>query len=594
MTTVDTLRQALADIARADKIGALRIASELREWSRREPLSARQHAEIRQALEAAGVGRFQDWMPKPLEVGETYLLTAGTEGGAVGRLRVLRDATGFDAGLCSPSRAAVRSAWDGLHANLLDRGCGPPEPFGLGHRVFVTGEISSRDEIEGESLGLSIAVATLSLWLGRAPAHTFAGTARVLPDGTLERVARLDQKLQALRSAWPDVTDIVISRLQDLPSDFESRYPTLRFVRASNVVEAAEYFGLPANPEVLPICSLLHARERLDRFRVDNEKSHQAQEWLALSQQASYVATLLGAANTRSAEALAWAILFALHAGELDAVERYVDRIDETELSGLPNSVQALWNLHVASARIDRDAQSALTAARAAVALANACDSAAREELIGRAHGTLGRALMHAGHAEQALSELSAAVECHRATHPEQVPRSLCYLATAHRLAGRAGDALEIVKTAAEILALPLIAKGPNVPATRRYLALECARCELALDSLGVARDAFLTVMDNDEDASHPRIAAIRGLAQVYRRLGQRSESDALLRRCLLVADRTTDPLRRIAAAAAGEALLDLRAGHPTTISERELLQYWAFVSASAEDIASALNRVVY
>jgi hypothetical protein len=383
------------------------------------------------------------------------------------------------------------------------------------------------------------------------------------------------------------VTTVVVSADQDV----SSYAGPLRLVPARDVLEAAQHFGLCPTSEQLPLENGIDVRARLERFQYDNERSLSTSEWVALSHQADYVARFFGATNPRSTEALSWAVQFAVHAGDVASLENYFDRMDPSHFEQLPKAVQARCLIHRATALIDSGANAATQFARDGFATVLSLSSTEREELLGRAHGTLGRALMHAGQLTEAVEQLRFAVDAH-AAQPEQVPRSLCYLATCLRLAGAPRDARACVLDA--LKKLESLRSSPNAPATRRYLNLELGRCELVLGSLDAARSAFELVLPDDADTSHPRISALRGLAQVCRRLNLPEAGDQFLRRCLSAAHAATGLLQRVAAAAAGEAVLDKEAGLQVSLPHSELLRCWRLVASSEHDINATLQRLIY
>lgn len=534
-----------------------------------EPAASRVDAVLREdfrdTLELLGFVR-PTFSAVSLLAGETWLLLfeAPRDGWAV-RLRAF-----YDGGVPTiDDRVAteVRRAHRGLISSAA-RGCrqlgraSPPSidldvPFG----TF---------ELEGSSLGLSVAIAALSATLGRPPATQVAGSAQVDDDGRLWPVEHLDVKLDALHRSWPEVTQVVVATRQKLPRGYACR---VELARCESLTDAIRVFGLPLDD--LPVAPLDEFRARVARFRTDNGRAHSAGEWARLSDVAWETSSALAADEPeKSAEASLWAALFALHSGDPGAADALLRRVQLETTERFPE-LHALKLITSASNQIDAEQlDEAIALSEKAVKVCDVLSSSDRRDLLGQALGTHGRALMHAGHLDLAEAFLRRALAHHRDEVPREAPRSQCYLATCLRLADRAEEALVIVNDALAA-AKTFAGRWQSAVTTGLFLHLERARVYGALGRWQEAEADFLLVRDAQlEDVAYPRLGALRGLAGALRASERIDAADDALRACLAVARSAPTPiLRKVAAVAAGEALLDVR---PTRIGRSEIEEVWA------------------
>ncbi len=446
-------------------------------------------------------------------------------------------------------------------------------------------------ELEGSSLGLSVAIGALSATLGRPPATRVAGSAQVDDEGRLWPVEHLAVKLDALQRSWPEVTHVVVATRQKLPGGYAC---PVQITHCESLADAVRVFGLTLDD--LPPARLDDFRDRVARFRTDNSRAHTAGEWARLSDVAWETSSALAADEPeKSAEAALWAALFAAHSGDPGAADALLRRV-------APETTETFPELHArqliisASNQIDAEhLDDAIALSERAVRLCDELSSSDRRDLLGQALGTQGRALMHAGHLDQAEVFLRQAVAHHRRDVPRETPRSQCYLATCLRLASRATEALVIANEAlagAETFA----GRWHDAVTTGLFLHLERGRVYTALARWQDAAAEYLLVRDAQlEDVAYPRLGALRGLAGALRALDRVDAADDALRACLAVARSAPAPiLRKVAAIAAGEALLDARS---TGIGRSEIEEAWVGVfggDTTLKHVAAVVRAWVY
>jgi len=551
--------------------------------------------EIEQVFERYALPRPTEW-PSAGGIGETWLLLeAGTQSVAT-LLRMRQHTGGIECvGALAGATGPVSAALSALERTLVDHGHG--RPFGPWYGWIVEAVLCGGRYVHGASLGLAVCVAAVSEWLGRAPDPTVAAAAAVGTDARLVPVSGLREKLLALHRAWPDVRRVVVAEGQPVP---DGDLPHFVFCRRSTLWDALSDFGVQPTPEELPLTTLDQLEQRAAWYQTANEEHHSAEEWSHLSLDAASVGRLLGREHPWSARALSFAALFALHAGECDRAEALLREVPESALSSLGAVPRVWWHIVTASVAIDgvidRDPALAVSQARKAYEAAEALPPGEeREQTLGRAAGTLGRALLRAGRAEEALTYLSEGVEIHKGWLLREQPRSLCYLATGLRLAGRLDQALEATHRGLELCDHPQVAQCRSSVATKAYLNLERGRClcaqgkpEEALVCFSASRKVY------PKRSEYPGIAISRGLAQVYRRLGNVDASEEELSECLAVTEMSTAGalIRSIAALAAGEALLDLEAGLPVRHAANELREMWARFFPEDTSRASIQRRI--
>ncbi len=542
------------------------------------------HARVRALCERHGLA-CSPRKEAQVGIGETWLLLAGPRGqGHVMRLTV--GGAGVDPG--SAAQAHGRRALHGLRAAAADRGRRlPPQVSALDLRVQGG---PSRLEIEGSSLGLSTAIATISAALGKAPPSGIAGSAVVLPDGHLDRVSFLPDKVRALRAEWPQVDTLVVARNQNVDASVES---AIRIVRVSDLAEACDSFALPLSH--LPPCRLEERRHMLAGLRNEEHKPHHSAQWLDKSAEAWEVARALrkdAASTAEATEALLLAAIFASHAGDGVLARALLQEVSESDVASRP-ALRARKLIYLATGSIDDDVAAAERIAAEAMELCATLSGHEREPLTGQALGTRGRALLHAGHLNEAEPLLREALDLHRSNLEleKEWPRSACYLAACLRHSGRAPEALELIRVA--LTATERHAEQWELAdTTKLYLHLERGRVLAALGHLEDAvRDLKLVVRGQDQPAAYPRLGAHRSLTDVLVRLGCLDEARDHLSICLAMAhDAGSQTLRRVGGVAAAEALCsplpllavsDLEAAwaacFPSSVERAHVLRTWVY-----------------
>jgi len=502
----------------------------------------------------------------PLGVGEAYLLLfeAPASGHAV-RMHLERGDDAADPDLGREVRRAYRGA-----VATAARSCRR-----MDHPHFPSVAFDAPFQIEGGSIGLAVAIASLSHAAREAPRSDTAGSAQVDERGELRPVAHLPVKLEALRRCWPEITRVVVARAQTFPEGYVT--PTgLEVLRARTVEEALPLFGVSLVS--LHASSIEAYVVRIASFAGENGLST---PWTQLALEARECAEALVDQQDQRAKALLWAAIFSLHAGDADDTEELLSAIPDAELEGYP-ALLAHKLVITASREIDAGAiVAAIDHARAATALCQTSDRQTQKDLLGKALGTHGRALMHRGDYAEAEPLLRAGL-AHHDQHklPAESVRSACYLATCLRLSLRLHEA-HAVADEALARASTLSAKYDALVMTRQFLRLERARIASALERWEDAERDFALVKCGQENAgAWPRLGGTRGLAHTLGMLGRVDESLAALAECVEVARNGAVPqiLRKIAATAAGDALLaidDSSRTSPSHVTRANLEQAW-------------------
>jgi len=446
----------------------------------------------------------------------------------------------------------------------------------------------ARFEIEGSSLGLSVAIAALSAVTGRSPVSTVASSAQVRDDGTLAPVEHLVPKLVALATSAPEVTRVVVARGQNT----DGYNGPIEIVSAEDLAQALTLSGL-ALEELREAHSETYV-DQLASLRSENNRPHDADEWRRFSLVAWEIAgALVEDDHERSAEALVLAALLAIHAGDPSDAVALLREVSDVDATRYPE-LHARKLIAAASGSIDVDRFGEASAfAQEAIAL---CDSPRQRdrELLGQALGTHGRALLHAGDAAGAEPILRRAVELHRQFCPRERPRSACYLATCLRKMGRLQEALDMIDGALAEIARP---RWDLDVTTALFLRLERGRIFLDLgDATSAITEFELVKAGQSGDTSYPRAGAMRDLARALRLAHEDERAQATLAACVATARSMADrvpTIARVAAAAAGEAILD----GVTSIAPAELADAWRAAfgdDASPDRIRQILRNWIY
>lgn len=579
------------------------LALELREHLERSAgcLGTEMELRVREVVQAEG-------LPLPvhecasLPAGKTFVLLFHPTRPQVGWLRM--DYAGGPGirslGFSGRARKALDTALEGLASYLHENLCGFPEAvFGRGLAVTIDTLDMEGVAVDGPSLGLASAVAALSCFLGCPPLPDVAGTAEVGPSGLLSSVTHVENKSSALHVQFPQVRRLVVAADQDV----SALPPGLELVRCRSLAEALPQFGLAARPDVLPPPSIKDIRGMLTEFQNKLPEANSTEIWRQYSERATVVALTPQLSPTERASAWGWAALFALHAGDLAAEERFRKRIDPAIVEGLAPPARTWLLIGNATALIDRGetAQTLLVAREALTVARRELHKDELRILLGRAYGTLGRAHLHAGSYRRALPALSLAAEFHASHLEEEEARSRVYQATCLRLLERVPEALETVALGFRRARCAGHKEGIT---NELFLLLERGRCRLANADWELARRDFELVIERQSsDRDYPRISAIRGLTIALRNLGLSQRADESLARVLAVAEDPTfaqnSMLPKVAALGCGEALLDF-ARMPSAGPSRHMTEHLRAVFSkhhtghTLDEIERAIRRFVY
>ncbi len=511
---------------------------------------------------------------KDLECGETWLLLATGDGvGDVAR-GVVRPWAQCRRPL---AHSAVERALAGLAATATNAGRSLRFEW-ISAGLEVPGDPGVA--IEGSSLGLAVCVAACAAVTGRSPLSTVAGSAAVDPSGGLRKVSFLEQKCAALQRLWPHVATLVVAEEQELPNAVGG----LNFLRAKTLREALVLFGLEVGG--LPRPSKGDLRKRLVEIEEEEQRHHESSRWFALAIEAWEISrSLQTLVEDEADDARLLAALLSSHAGANDlAVER------AQQVVSADSDRQATKHIYLGSFQIEIDPQRAVEDAEQGLRLAEVLPVARhRAKLVGRAHGTLGRALIARARFEEAEQHLKRGLEHHLDGDDHEAARSACYLACCHRMGGHADRALEIAEQA-----LGWARQHAEVSESSRtsipYALLERGRALAALGRFDEAVvDLQKVVATNTAEESYPALGGRRSLVTTFRRLGLRDEARDMLLACVRVARGTAFlTLRRVGGVAAME---ELRAaeedGREPLLPRSDLESAWkaCFEAASADDV---------
>ena len=568
-----------------------------------EPHVATLDTELRQklgaALESVGLDPGLARAPVSLGVGESWLLLhAGGRDGHVARLvaerrpQADRDRTPSSAAATYVTDAGVAAPLHAL-ATVAARAC-RALPSDLRHAVGL--RIASSHgpgfAMVGSSFQLSAAVALASHALGRPPVSTCAGTARVGLDGTLGAVTHLAEKVAGLRLDFPEICTVVVAEGQEV-----SPVEGIGFVHVRTLGEALPVFGIEIRG--LGPSLLEDHLTRAASFDQKNKRSLTPDEWRELSLEAWESCIALEEQEAQvSARCRAWAALFAVHAGDEQHARLIVAGANRTLLEENPGL--AAWLAVVtASAGIDRDEfDAAVREARVAVDKSAALQGGERTAIRGRALGTLGRALMHAGKLAEAEAPLRDAADAHRPYPGAELPQSLCYVATCLRLASRVDEALSVID---EALAAntELMKTRDAARTTEHYLLMERGRTLIALGRYDDAERDLLAVAPRALPASYPRLGAERSLVRLRVATGAHAGAREGFLRCVeaarsMLSSERGLTLGRVAAVGIAEGILGLTLA-PAEIEDAHALWRKAFEkAASADEIRNVLAMWIY
>lgn len=501
---------------------------------------------------------FQAPLPVPLGVGEAWVLLyeRQRDSGLTGRLC-------FGAGNTADEQCAIDSrhalqdafvALQGLAASKLRR---LPAHVDVQRCAVVLPVVSG--PVEGSSLGLTSAIALLSAALNQPAPSDLAATATLRTDGTLHPVQHLQAKVEALVQRHPEVKRVLVARGQ--PCDF--RVSTAIELRECATLEDA-LLETALDISALEAATMEAFEGRLQQLIcVESVQSHVPEVWLKLAAEAGAIGRALQADTpAEAARAFGHAALFALHAGRGELAKEFLGQNQgrETALSPVVTAwlsiVTATHMIDQATTNANLSFQDVIRQAREALAQAQLLAQSDQDRVLGLACGTLGRAYLHAGEAGQSIAFLEQGLAHHQRTDVKEAPRSATYLATALRHVGRVPEAIQTIRQALDVLDGPT--RRALFQTTKSYAQLELGRCLLAAADASAALSQFQAVVDSQRsDEQHPRISALRGMAEAYRQLGDLRNAAAIRDRCARVACGSYPHIvRLLGAMALGDALV--------------------------------------
>ena len=447
---------------------------------------------------------------------------------------------------------AVRTAY--LAAAQVLPGALPPRAL-EGHRIRIHGDV----RVDGDSLGLAVALAFVSLWTDQPLPEGAAATGVVDARGNVLRVnaKSLAAKLEGWRVPLgstrapvlvPDQgadlggiataclslggalaafglkpsTTVLKSELGDVGRREAALFDCIRAVEQQAIASYAVVRG--ANPWVLladRICVLVESLKGAERLRVD-----------------------LREAQVRAAIAY-------LHAGEQRLAANVLADLGEGPLPPVLQLLAAVARLGVAIDRVDM-AEAERVDAEIAGLLAGPHD-ADLEVALHEALGTRGRYRLHAGDASGALPLLEDAVA---AAPPWERGRSRIYVAMAKRSAGDPAAALVELDVAERELEDMRVRSESYASQTRIYVRYEQARAALDLgrvdEALQRIREAL--IIEGGAQGWWPRAGLLRVEAQALRAAGRTVEYEARVADLEALRGRVPDEYRELFDSIAHEA----------------------------------------
>lgn len=546
--------------------------------------------QLASALEVWGIDPDIARAPLGLTVGESWLLLhAGGREGHVARLFARAKRPGEEG---SPTSAAASALLpDGALAAPMRALAGAaarvcrqlPREIRDNAGVEIVSAGTASFAMTGRSFQLSAAVALLSRALGRPALATCAGSACVGLDGALSSVDYLEEKVSTLQRDFPDVRTVVVATAQALP-DLGER---VVFVRAATLEQALAAFELDIKD--LPHSGVDEHLLRASSFEHRNKQALHPEEWRALSVDAWESCVALGdydpAASTRCR---AWAALFAVHAGDTEDAENLVKGGDSTLLEANP-ALDAWMHVIRGTNYIDRgELEEAVAQGALAVRKSDALDRSERLGLRGRALGTHGRALMHAGRLEDAELALREAVAHHRTHAPKDLAQSLSYLAICLRRAGALEGGLTVIDEALNINSADTL-RSSAAQATESYLRLERGRILSGIGRYDEAERDLLTVAPLAELTMYPRLGAERSLVRLRIASGDLERAREAFLRCFAATRALVDSGRggtiaKVGAVGLAEAMSGLELA-PEEHEEASALFQKAFDRPATSDV---------
>ena len=422
------------------------------------------------------------------------------------------------------------------------------------------------DAIDGDSLGLPLALAFASLWTGQTLPEGVAATGSITDGGRVGCVDDVEQKVGALLAKVEHATLLVHPGVAaTFPAALTVRHcdtltTALAHVDISLLIQT--WPNVHGNQtrrrqalKALVSRAELQALPSEDPTGLEEPGIAALSPWLQLADRMrELIESLPESAPLRSElwKARTQAALAYLHAGaqhdalgvlgienprDSDRLHQVLERLETEEVAPAIRAdvVMALLDVGIDEGRTAEGAvlRKQLTALWAQMSGAEAA------ALGGRILGTQGRSLLHGGDAAESLPLLASAVEHHVVHEPHEAPRSRIYLAMALRRIGRREEALRTLEQAERELA----PEAWDIDAsyrvgTRMYWDYERAR--LALDRAEL-NDAWRYGLDAYREArwrgSWPRAGVLRTLAWAARAARLPAEEERALRELQEIAE---------------------------------------------------------
>lgn len=566
MKRLETLVQ---NLERADHLKRKALARELAVHALPESLRNRANAVLPVHLHMA--------QKLPTGVAETWLLLAKADGeGLVARMGVRSAPRALEPATLRAARTALLTIVGRMCRSL------PSEARDYAS-LYVQDDLDAT--VTGRSAELAAAITLASLAVRMPALPNVAGTAQLAPDGKLEPVQHLREKVEALRREWPQVTKVVVAKGQVVDSEL-----ALEVIHANDLAEALDAFGLDLR--ALPPCDLDDHVNRVSTLKGEGEK-HDA-DFARLARNAwESGSVLLESQPHLAAKAFGYNALFLLHLGETFEAMTMQRAIDRAELEGEPE-ILAMIDTFAASAAIDSgDIAQARRLAQGAMDRLGEPRSREHGAMVASARGTYGRTFLHAGEYAEAIVHLSKAAELHHTYAPFEVPRSRGYLATAQRLDGKLIDARRTLELALE----QNRRESANRSASRQttpFLQLEAGRLALAEGNLDEAETRLISV--GAEPSRYPDLGALRTRVALALRQGDTANARAIAATCATTvgAQRVGSALAQVGAVGFAELVVAGVATPEESEHALSLLSRAFGQSVAVEDIRGLVEKQVF
>jgi len=488
--------------------------------------------------------------------------------GRAARLRIWHDAT---TGLRGSTKL-LAAAGEALHDAFCEarRLCREHARYPWEEHVVAISLLGDEREfaVDGRSLGLAAVLAFVSCWTERPVAAGVAASARLL-ERRLVAIDHVSVKREALAAALDGAWTLLVH-----PDD-AARAGDPRVRPVATTEEALGAAGLPSPLPAFVSAPGSIAARRAELARLCDAIENQQiaayadlgiDPWRVLAERVAWLCESLASdgLDDEVGRGRALAALAFVHGGDqasAGAQLKLAPASADDPGVGVLRGIIALSNAIDAQAFPDEFGKDW----REAEALSASLDASLPglrpgelRALYGQALGTQGRALLHAGRAEEALPKLRAAWAHHRERLPREALRSSVYLATALREAGRPLEAIEALGEGAAHLDACRRYSADYAESTMMFWRYEHGRTLLALGDPRGARDELAEALEAAmERGWWPRLGILRALAWAEGMLGRDAARAARLaeleRLAAGLAARVQPFARRILAEAQGD-----------------------------------------